>query len=143
GNPLFRLALALGLLDRGQPEWNRLRTEIGIITLGDASVACIPGEVYPEIANGGIVHPAGADFDVEPQEVPPLREVMPRRVKFLFGLANDEIGYIIPKSEWDARAPWLFGAADRHYGEISSAGPDVAPALHRQFLAVAKEAGGP
>ena len=94
-----------------------------MLTFGDASIACVPGELYPEIANGGIVHPPGADFDIAPVEVPALRELMPGRVKFLFGLANDEVGYIIPKSEWDNEAPWLYGAAERHYGEINSLGP--------------------
>ena len=53
---------------------------------------------------------------------------MPGRVKFLVGLANDEVGYIIPKSEWDDAAPWLYGAPERHYGEINSLGPETAPA---------------
>jgi hypothetical protein len=132
-NPLFRLASAVGTIDRGQPRWNRIRSEIALITLGDASIACVPGELYPEIANGGITHPDGADFDVRPQEVPPLRDQMPGRVKFLFGLANDEVGYIIPKSEWDDRAPWLYGATERHYGEINSLGPDTGPLLHDAF----------
>ena len=55
---------------------------------------------------------------------------MPARFKFLAGLANDEIGYIIPKSEWDDAAPWLYGAAERHYGEINSLGPETAPVIH-------------
>jgi hypothetical protein len=55
---------------------------------------------------------------------------MPGRVKFLFGLANDEVGYIIPRSEWDDAAPWLYGSPTRHYGEINSLGPDTAPAIH-------------
>ncbi len=55
---------------------------------------------------------------------------MPGRVKFLIGLANDEVGYIIPRSEWDAEPPWLFGAPSRHYGEINSLGPGTGPAIH-------------
>jgi hypothetical protein len=93
----------------------------------------VPGELYPEIANGGVVHPPGADFNIEPIERPPLRELMPGRVKFLFGLANDEVGYIIPKSEWDDRAPWLYGAPARLYGEINSLGPETGPAIHQAF----------
>jgi hypothetical protein len=132
-NPLFRLASAAGIIDRGQPHWNRVRSEVALVTIGDASIACVPGELYPEIANGGIVRPAGADFDIAPIELPPLREMMPGRVKFLFGLANDEVGYIIPKSEWDDRAPWLFGAPTRLYGEINSLGPETGPAIHQAF----------
>jgi hypothetical protein len=129
-NPLFRLASALGLFGRGQPHWNYIRSEVAVLTFGEASIACVPGELYPEIANGGIVRAPGADFNVEPVEVPALREVMPGRVKFLIGLANDEVGYIIPKSEWDNEAPWLYGSAERHYGEINSLGPETAPTLY-------------
>jgi hypothetical protein len=71
-----------------------MRSEVAVITVGDAAIACIPGEIYPELVNGGIEHPAGADFDIAPVEVPPIRELMPGRVKFVFGLANDEVGYI-------------------------------------------------
>ncbi|MBL9173308.1 MAG: hypothetical protein JNL10_07235 [Verrucomicrobiales bacterium] len=55
---------------------------------------------------------------------------MPGKVKFLFGLANDEIGYIIPKSEWDQRPPYLFGADHAPYGEVNSPGPNTAYVLH-------------
>jgi hypothetical protein len=129
-NQLFRLASALGLFGRGQPRLNHVRSEVAMLTFGDAAIACVPGELYPEIANGGIVHPSGADFSGEPAEVPSLRELMPGRVKFLIGLANDEVGYIIPRSEWDAEPPWLFGAPSRHYGEINSLGPGTGPAIH-------------
>lgn len=130
-NRLFRLAAGLGVIERGQPRWNWIRSEVALVRLGDASILCVPGELYPEIANGGVVHPAGADFDTAPVEVPPLRDAMPGRVKFVFGLANDEIGYIIPKSEWDDRPPWLFDAPNRHYGEINSLGPETGPTLYR------------
>lgn len=140
-NTLFRLASAVGTIDRGQPRWNQVRTEVALLTLGEASIACVPGELYPELANGGIVHPSGADFDIEPLELPPLREMMPGRVKFLFGLANDEIGYIIPKSEWDDREPWLYGTPERHYGEVNSLGADTAPLLHDAFKSLAETIG--
>ena len=136
-NPLFRLAAALGLFGRGQPRLNTIRSEVAVVTFGDASVTCVPGELYPEIANGGIVRPPGADLDIAPVEVPALRKLMPGRVKFLVGLANDEVGYIIPKSEWDNQAPWLYGSAERHYGEINSLGPETAPQIHAALKALA------
>ncbi|MCW5557476.1 MAG: hypothetical protein KIT22_06570, partial [Verrucomicrobiae bacterium] len=129
-NRNFVLAGMIGLLDRGHSPWMHIRTEVAVLRIGDASVACIPGEIYPELVNGGVVRAPGGDFDIEPLEVPPIRELMPGRVKFLFGLANDEIGYIIPKSEWDTRAPHLYGADHAPYGEVNSAGPDTAYLLH-------------
>jgi hypothetical protein len=142
-NTLFRLANALGLFGRGQPRLNHIRSEVAVLTFGEASIVCVPGELYPEIANGGIERPAGADFDVAPVEVPSLRDLMPGRVKFLVGLANDEVGYIIPKSEWDDAAPWLYGAADRHYGEINSLGPETGPAIYAALKGLALSLAAP
>lgn len=129
-NPLFRLASAIGLFGRGQPRFNHIRSEVAMLTFGDASIACVPGELYPEIANGGIVHPVGADFPEGPVETPPLRALMPGRFKFLIGLANDEVGYIIPRSEWDESPPWLFDSPKKHYGEINSLGPETGPTIY-------------
>lgn len=129
-NNAFLLAGYLGLLDRGYVRWRTLRSEVALVTLGDASIACVPGEIYPEIVNGGIEQAPGADFPVAPVEVPPLRELMPGATKFVFGLANDEVGYLIPKSEWDQKPPYLYGADHAPYGEINSVGPDAAGRVH-------------
>lgn len=129
-NKVFLLAGYLGLIDRGYVRWRTLRTEVALITLGEATIACVPGEIYPEIVNGGIEQAPGGDFQVLPVEVPPLRQLMPGRIKFVFGLANDEVGYLIPKSEWDEKPPYLYGAAHAPYGEINSVGPDAAGCVH-------------
>lgn len=137
-NLLFYAASALGVMDRGQSSLGHLRSEVALLRLGDASIACIPGEIYPELVNGGIENPEGADFNIKPVEVPSIRELMPGKVKFIFGLANDEVGYIIPKSEWDRKAPWLYGSAKHHYGEINSLGSETAPTIHRAFVEMTK-----
>jgi hypothetical protein len=129
-NKLYVLAPMMGLVDRGQVHSKRLRSEVALVRIGDATVACIPGEIYPEIVNGGIEKSPGGDFQIEPVEVPPIRAMMPGKVKFIFGLANDEIGYIIPKSEWDHKKPYLYGAKKKPYGEINSCGPEVGPKIH-------------
>jgi hypothetical protein len=51
----------------------------------------------------------------------------------LLGLANDEIGYMIPKRQWDQRAPYAYGRSRSQYGEVNSCGPDVAPAIMHSF----------
>ena len=51
-------------------------------------------------------------------------------MKFVLGLANDEVGYIIPRSEWDRAPPYLYGSAKSVYGEVNSLGPETAPRLH-------------
>jgi hypothetical protein len=132
-NNIFLLAGYLGVLDRGYVRWRTLRSEVALITLGDASIACVPGEIYPEIVNGGIEQAPGGDFPIVPVEVPPLRQLMPGRFKFVFGLANDEVGYLIPKSEWDQKPPYLYGAEHAPYGEINSVGPDAAGSVHAEL----------
>jgi hypothetical protein len=129
----FLLAPVFGVIDRGFVRWKTVRTEVALITIGEASLACIPGEIYPELVNGGIERAPGGDFDVDPVEVPPLRQMMPGRVKFVLGLANDEIGYIIPKSEWDRKPPYLYGASRPVYGEVNSVGPEAAGCIHAAF----------
>ena len=44
----------------------------------------------------------------------------------MVNLANDSIGYIIPKSEWDEDAPWIYEENEETYGEVVSLGPDTA-----------------
>ncbi len=145
-NKLFLAAGFLGLIDRGHVHWRTMRTEVALLTFGDASIACVPGEIYPEIVNGGIERAPGGDFDIEPLEVPPLRELMPGKIKFVFGLANDELGYIIPKSEWDEKPPYLYGSNGHVYGEVNSCGPDTARLLHtalKDFCQESKAGGYP
>ena len=102
-----------------------------------ASPAC-RGEIYPEIINGGIERASGGDFDIEPVEVPSLRELMPGRLKFVFGLANDELGYIIPKSEWEEKPPYLYGSKGV-YGEVNSCGPDTGRLVHAALAELCRE----
>ena len=139
-NKVFLLAGYLGILDRGYVRWRTLRSEVALITLGEASIACIPGEIYPEIVNGGIEQAPGGDFPVAPVEVPPVRQLMPGHIKFVFGLANDEVGYIIPKSEWDEKPPYLYGASHAPYGEINSVGPETAGRVHAALKELCKMA---
>ena len=90
--------------------------------------ALVPGEMYPELSVGGVERYSGADFPEAAIEKP-IKEMMTAPFRMLFGLANDEIGYIIPKAEWDNQEPWLNGAKKRWYGEVNSVGPEAAPAI--------------
>ncbi len=132
-NRQFRLGAAIGLFSRGLTGWMRFRSEIAFWKFGPASFLHHPGELYPEIADGGIEAPDGQDFNTGPQEIPPLREIMPGHFKFITGLSNDMIGYIIPESQWDAEPPYTYGNERSPYGEINSLGPRTAPILHSEM----------
>lgn len=55
---------------------------------------------------------------------------MPGKYHFVMGLTNDEIGYIIPKSEWDNEPPRIYGAEEEQYGEVNSLGPKTGIIIH-------------
>ncbi|MFA7473833.1 MAG: hypothetical protein WCY86_13075, partial [Spirosomataceae bacterium] len=89
-----------------------------------------PGELYPEILNGGVEAPEGGDFGLAPQEVPSIRDLMKHRYKFFVGLSNDEVGYIIPKSQWDTKSPYTYGRDKAPYGEVNSLGPETSTVIY-------------
>lgn len=136
GGP-YKWAIRLGLIHPGWYWWDKARTEVNALRIGDLEILGIPGELYPEIAEGGIESPEGADYGLPPQEVPPLRPMMKGKVKMVIGLANDEVGYIIPKSQWDTKPPYAYGKTDKpQYGEGNSGGPELGPVLHAESLAL-------
>jgi hypothetical protein len=141
-NTLFKLGSMLGVLDRGTVGWMKMRSEVSACRIGPLTIVTIPGEPYPELINGGIEAPEGNDFGIQPQELPVVRDMMPGKYKFVFGLANDEIGYIIPKSQWDVEAPYTYGRKDSPYGEENSLGPETASILHRNLQEILGELAG-
>ncbi len=104
-----------------------IQTEVAFLQLGELGIPCIPGEIYPELVFGGIEDPAqkNVDFPLAEKETA-LAELLPSKRWMLIGLANDEIGYIIPKRQWDQLAPFAYDRKTGQYGEINSCGPDVA-----------------
>jgi len=138
-NIMFELGTTFGVLDRGTTGWMKMRSEISVFNIGPISFATLPGEVYPEILNGGIEAPEGQDFKISPVEVPPVREMMKGKYKFVFGLANDEIGYIVPKSQWDVKAPYTYKKDGAPYGEGNSLGSETAPTLHKNLKEILGE----
>ncbi len=131
-NFIFKIGGALGVLDRGFVSFGQLRSEIDLLTIGPAWILTIPGEINPELVNGGIEVPDGADFPGDPVEVPAMRQMMRGRYNFVIGLGNDEIGYIMPKTHWDVEEPFTYGYQKRPYGEINSLGPETGPTTHRE-----------
>ena len=138
-NTLFKLGSMLGILDRGTVGWMKMRSEVSACRIGPLTIVTVPGEPYPELINGGIEAPEGNDFGIRPQELPVVRDMMPGKYKFVFGLANDEIGYIIPKSQWDEKAPYTYGRKDSPYGEENSLGPETASILHKNLQEILGE----
>ena len=83
----------------------RVVTEMALVKLGEAQLVSIPGELLPEIS-----------FEIQ--------EKMTGFPRILVGLANDELGYIIP--EYDFRSD--------SYEETMSQGPATAPIVRETAI---------
>ena len=138
-NKIFTLGGILGVFDRGFKRLKYIRSEVNAFTIGSAWFITMPGEVNPEIINGGIEAPENRDFVIDPVEVPPLRQLMRGDINFAIGLANDEVGYIMPKTHWDTEAPFTYGEEKAMYGEVNSLGPDAGPVFYKQIKALLDE----
>ena len=116
-----------------------LQTEVAWLRLGQLDIAAIPGEIYPELVLDKVQDPPdpGADFPNAPIE-PAIYKQLKGPYRMLIGLANDEIGYIIPKRQWDEKPPYCYGRKSAQYGEINSVGPETAPILCKAFAELVK-----
>lgn len=166
-NSLYRAARAIGVMKRegllwtgdfqeigvpmnhenaGQP--SAVESEVAYLRLGDLHLAGIPGELYPELVQGKFEQPPAAGVDYPEAELEPtIAALMPGPNWLLLGLANDELGYIIPKRQWDKSPPYAYERDGGQYGEINSCGPEVAPiimeALRRRIAEVNPVPPGP
>jgi len=147
-NPQILRYREMGLIRRtisfqGIDRTPHVSTEANLIRIGDVTLIAVPGEIYPELVRGGIQNPQepAADFPGAMREEPPLLDLVPGRVKAVLGLANDELGYIIPKSQWDERPPFAYGLASAQYGEVYSTSYELGPLLHAAFRAMAQASG--
>ena len=75
-------------------------TEIGYMELGtDIAVALIPGELEPAIAYGGYLD-ASESWDGEDFDYPCLQEIVGSKKLLVFGLMNDQVGYILEDNDF-------------------------------------------
>lgn len=111
-----------------------LHTEVNALTVGPIEIATVPAEIYAELwlakedGSSYIEHPEGADYPDATAE-DPIQNAMPTdRIKIIFNQCNDSLGYVIPKSQYDAVEPFAY-EDDGQYGEVNSLGYDSAPSI--------------
>jgi len=110
-NPLFDLAVTTGLLADQRSASGEIVTEAGLLQVGDLWICHVPGELLPAL---------GLRFKAE------LRAARAGHAAIL-GLANDELGYILPEETY--RYPANMFAPGDHYEETMSVGPEAGPRL--------------
>ncbi len=114
-NPLFELAVAAGVLTDRRGENEELVTEASLLRLDQSWLFFVPGELLPKLglAFKGVMKQRGA--------APAI----------IVGLANDELGYILPAEEFSY--PQNMFDPGAHYEETMSIGPAAGPRLQAVF----------
>jgi hypothetical protein len=112
-NPVFQMAAEAGLLPDVLREDGAVDTEASLVRIGSVWLAGVPGELLPKL---------GLALKTEMQQAG-------AGVAGIIGLANDELGYILPHDKYvypdDPFQP------DDHYEETMSIGPEAGPNLLR------------
>ncbi len=134
GIPLRHL-LFFPLPEKARP-W--VETEVSRIRLGPVDMLGIPGELFPELAVGGFdgSRSFGHAFIKPDNPNPPGIERAPRgpylrerlgRHGWVVGLANDELGYLVPGYDFQAAPTRSMTPkpAGTHYEETNSIGPSA------------------
>lgn len=113
-----------------------LKTEMTYINFGGIPMLLIPCELFPELAFGGYLSEEESAEGKSPSVNPtPLTEIAGEKELLIFGLANDELGYVLPPNDFllHPTQPYLEIPRDRlgrrHYEETNSLGPQTAQCL--------------
>lgn len=106
-NILYKLAFGRKLLPDTRDKKGYLTTEVNLIRIGGLWLATVPGELLPRL---------GLQLKAWMKEAG-------AQVTGVIGLANDELGYILPLE--DFKYPWNPFKPGKHYEETNSIGKDI------------------
>ena len=160
-NQAFQAMFLIGVLDHRQaynydpttplsianePE---VQTEVDHLTIGELELLTVPGELLPELAIGGYdgaFTPPGQDIIDADNPLPPdlsaapagpyLLDRLSSPHRWIVGLGNDEVGYIVPKYNFKLAdvGPYIIEAQGDHYEETNSLGPETAELIDQQVV---------
>lgn len=105
-----------------------VETELTVLKLGEVVLAMLPGEVCPELVEGG------GNGEI-PRSLRQIARQYGSDQLIVVGLANDEIGYILPPGDYllDGDLPYFREAEGDHYEETNSVGAACADDLAAAF----------
>ena len=106
-NILYKLAFGRKLLPDVRDKRGYITTEVNLIKIGGLWLATVPGELLPKL---------GLQLKAWMKEAG-------AQVTGVIGLANDEVGYILPVE--DFKYPWNPFKPGKHYEETNSIGKDI------------------
>jgi len=110
-NILYKVAFRRKLLPDVRDKKGCVHTEVNLIKIGDLWLATVPGEMLPKLGLQlkASMKKAGA------------------KIAGVIGLANDELGYILPTE--DFKYPWNPFKPGAHYEETNSIGKGIASSV--------------
>ena len=108
-NILYKLAFGRKLLPDVRDKKGYITSEVNLIKIGGLWLATVPGELLPKL---------GLQLKAWMKEAG-------AQVTGVIGLANDEVGYILPVE--DFKYPWNPFKPGKHYEETNSIGKDITP----------------
>lgn len=115
-----------------------VETEVSVLKLDNLAIALIPGEIFPELVYGGEYGDAGIGEE-NPESLVQIAEEYGIEDLVIVGLANDEIGYIVPPTDFlvNEKLPYLERTMDDkgedHYEETNSIGIECANVIAETF----------
>jgi len=112
-NPLYKIAFWRKLLPDTRDKKGFIHSEVNLVQIGSLRLATVPGELLPKL---GLRLKARL-----------LDASQGAGVAGIIGLANDELGYILPVE--DFKYPWNPFKPGKHYEETNSIGKGIAPAV--------------
>lgn len=123
-----------------------LQTEMTYFEIDSLKMLLVPGEIFPELVYGGYLSAEESAEGKGPEVNPaPLTEIAGDQNMLIFGLANDEIGYIVTPNDFFLHpvSSYLDGGKDpsgrRHYEETNSLGPNTAYKIAEVFTDMMKK----
>ena len=142
--------LFLGLDEKTEP-W--VETEVSLLDIGPARLLGIPAESFPELIIGGYDgkysfgrpvitpgNPLPPDLSRAPKG-PYLRDLVKAPAPMVVGLANDELGYLVPGYDFKTSpTKSMLPRIPGHYEETNSIGPSVTNIIVDAATRLLKEA---
>jgi hypothetical protein len=108
-NILYKIAFRRKLLPDVRDGRGYVHSEVNLIKVGGLWLAAVPGELLPKLG----------------LQLKAWMKDRGAEVAGVIGLANDELGYILPVE--DFKYPWNPFKPGRHYEETNSIGREIAP----------------
>lgn len=112
-----------------------LHSELGVLQAGEVTLALIPGEIFPELVSGKGLG------EGDPEPLAGIAAEHGVQDLLIVGLCNDELGYIIPPSNYllHPDTPYMDTVTDEngenHYEETNSTGIATAGLIADAFAA--------